>query len=372
MKANKYFAIVCAALALGLASCSKDQDNPEAVASITVVSTSFDQAYTASTGRILVDQEGFEVKTDASWLKAVKDGAKSIALTIEKNETAESRTANVIITKAETVQRVPITQLGVINIMSLSNIEAQRQGSEHSFAIDQMDSEPKITSSHDWITTSIEGKVLKIKVAPFAPNQTDDRQGTVRVVAGLFDRTITVSQTYGVVAYADLLGQYDVVYTPEYKMDPRKAVLTLVQKEVGKSYTLKGLSLDITVLFDAKVAGLIIPTGEQTGVQGLAAGEKLFLAGWGGGYPNASGQPDWDLNWNNPGETALQHYGTWNKSFDQPVFTFAPKGFGNNNRPILGLFVLKADGGFKEWYNPGGGKVFTIGHATWTKKLATP
>ncbi|MDY5859089.1 MAG: BACON domain-containing carbohydrate-binding protein [Porphyromonas sp.] len=371
MKANRYIALACAVLALGLASCGESQDAPAAVAEVSVVETNFDQAYTASKGRITVDQEGFEVKTDATWLQAVKDGPKSIALTIEKNEAAESRTANVIITKGQTVQRVPITQLGVVNVMTLSDIEAQRQGSEHSFAIDKMDSEPTITASHDWITATVEDKVLKIRVAPFASGETEDRRGTVRVVAGLFDRTINVSQTYGVVAYADLLGEYDVVYTPEHNLGTRNIVLTLVQKEVGKSFTLKGLSLDITVLFDAKVAGLIIPTGEQTGGQGLAEGEKLFLAGWGGGYPNASGQPDWDLNWNNPGETALQHYGTWNKSFDQPVFTFAPKGFGDKSRPILGLFVLKADGGFKGWYNPTGDKAFTIGHATWTKKLAS-
>lgn len=365
MKANKYFAIVCAALALGLASCSKDQDSPEAVASITVVSTSFDQAYTASTGRILVDQEGFEVKTDASWLKAVKDGAKSIALTIEKNETAESRTANVIITKGETVQRVPITQLGVINIMSLSNIEAQRQGSEHSFAIDQMDSEPTITASHDWITTSIEGKVLKIKVAPFAPGQTDDRQGTVRVVAGLFDRTITVSQTYGVVAYADLLGEYEMSFVP-YFGQPRKTItVTLEAKEVNKSFTLKGLAHDLLVLFNPKNAEVSIPTGVQTGGVGIPEGQQLVLVGWGGGIKKAdSNEDDWTMQWNTEG-TELCHKGSWNKNFDNIVFTFAEAGF-SSSKPYLALVTIKKENnGFGDFY-----KGTYFGETIWTKKKA--
>lgn len=371
MKANRYIALACAVLALGLASCGESQDAPAAVAEVSVVETSFDQAYTASKGRITVDQEGFEVKTDATWLQAVKDGPKSIALTIEKNEAAESRTANVIITKGQTVQRVPITQLGVINVMTLSDIEAQRQGSEHSFAIDKMDSEPAITVSASWITATVEDKVLKIRVAPFASGETEDRRGTVRVVAGLFDRTINVSQTYGVVAYADLLGEYEASFIKVYGEERQTGIVTIEQKEAGKSYTIKGLSMDVTAMFDAKTASLTFYTGEMPAVQGLPANQKIYLSAWGGNAPKTDGSRNLSLLWN---PDAIGMRGTWNKSFDNIVFNFSIIGApADNPMLVLGFFIGEtSDQGIahKGWYGPSDTSIYLFGEMSWTKKKA--
>lgn len=371
MKANKYIALACAVLALGLASCGESQDAPAAVAEVSVVETSFDQAYTASKGRITVDQEGFEVKTDATWLQAVKDGPKSIALTIEKNEAAESRTANVIITKGQTVQRVPITQLGVVNVMTLSDIEAQRQGSEHSFAIDKMDSEPAITVSASWITASVEDKVLKIRVAPFASGETEDRRGTVRVVAGLFDRTINVSQTYGVVAYADLLGEYEASFIQMYGAERKTGTVTIEQKEAGKSYTIKGLSMDLTALFDAKTASLTFYTGEMPKLEGLPENQKIYLAAWGAVAPKADGTKNTSIVWD---ANSIGMRGTWNKKFEDIAFNFSIFGASADNPMlVLGFFIgeTTAQGiAHKDWYAPNNQAIYLFGEMSWTKKKA--
>lgn len=371
MKANKFITIALSLVVLVVSSCDRDKSEQLCLdGNFHVVETTFEQAYTAGSGRIIVSETGFEVKTDADWLQAQKDGERAIVLSLSKNESSESRTANVIITKGNKVERVPITQLGVVNVMTLNDIETQRQGGEYFFSTEHMDSTPTITTSAPWITYTLEDKQLKITVAPFATGERDDRTGTISIQAGLFIRTIAVRQIYGVVAYADLIGSYNVDYFVEYNGNNKvrnNGTITIEAKEENKSYTLKGLSVDVTLFFDPQTATLTLKSGQLSGVPNLASNQSVFLAGWGALTPKAEGGAETGLNW---GENAGLR-GVWNKDFENISFKFDTYGFGSDVRPVLGFFLgeISSNGSVshKDWYRGQPGSIFIMGDATWTK-----
>ncbi len=370
MKANKFFAIALASITLALSACSKDKSEVVSPnASFYVVETTFDQAYTAGVGRILVSEEGFNMSTDADWLQAQKEGAKAIVLTIAKNETAESRTANVIISKGDNVQRVPITQLGAVNTMTLSDINTQRQGGEYTFSTERMDTTPTVTVSDSWISYTLEGNELKIKVEPFAQGVTEDRVGTVTVQAGLFSRTIRVTQIYGVLAYADLVGRYNVEYFIEHGNNgPVRGtgVVSLEAKEANKSFTLKGLAVDVTLHFDPATSNLTLKSEQLSGIPNLGANQAVYLSGWGALTPKENGEKDSGLSWG--GDTGLR--GIWNKDFENISFKFDTFGFGSTPRPVLAFFLGEQGSNgvaWKSWYTGSAGSIFVMGDATWTK-----
>lgn len=301
MKATKLIYLSLSALALSLGACSKDEVG-ETKPSIEVVKSNFSYTYEAGTGQIEVNADGFTVETDAPWLTATANG-RTIALSLEKNEGAESRTANVIIKKGNDVQRVPITQMGVINVMSLSNLEFQRQGGEHRFPIDKMDSQPEFTSSESWLTAELVGQELVVRIAAFPVGHTDDRSATLRVRAGLFDRTITVAQKYGVPEYADLLGTYALEFSQWGGSAKSTMNVELIAKEQNASYTLRGLAADVTIAFNPATSALTIVSHDVA-----ADGVKLQL--W-----TADGQ-GW---FTTQGSLVAQ----WNRDFTTPVFTFS-------------------------------------------------
>lgn len=373
MKANKFFAIALASITLALSACDKDKNEVVSPnASFYVVETTFDQAYTAGVGRILVSEEGFTVTTDADWLQAQKEGARAIVLTIAKNETAESRTANVIITKGDNVQRVPITQLGAVNTMTLSDINTQRQGGEYTFSTERMDTTPTVTVSDSWINYTLEGNELKIKVEPFAQGVTEDRVGTVTVQAGLFSRTIRVTQVFGVIAYEDIIGTYTATFIPYHNQPQSQIPLTIEEKEKGKSFTLKGLAADLTIRYNAQTGAIIIPTGLIAGATGLAAGETLVIGGWGCGIPDPDNgnKEDWGFNLDRDINTGnMVQIGTWNKNFEAPVFTFAPSGFGTAKRPGMLIFRSNADFGWVGFYTTGKNQSFSFYNLVITKQV---
>lgn len=373
MKANKFFAIALASITLALSACDKDKSEVVSPnASFYVVETTFDQAYTAGVGRILVSEEGFTVTTDADWLQAQKEGARAIVLTIAKNETAESRTANVIITKGDNVQRVPITQLGAVNTMTLSDINTQRQGGEYTFSTERMDTTPTVTVSDSWISYTLEGNELKIKVEPFAQGVTEDRVGTVTVQAGLFSRTIRVTQVFGVISYEDIIGTYTATFIPYHNQPQSQIPLTIEEKEKGKSFTLKGFAADLTIRYNAQTGAIIIPTGLIAGITGLAAGETLVIGGWGCGIPDPDNgnKEDWGFNLDKDINTGnMVQIGTWNKNFEAPVFTFAPSGFGTAKRPGMLIFRSNADFGWGGFYTTGKNQSFSFYNLVITKQV---
>lgn len=333
MKATKLIYLSLSAIALSLAACSKDEAG-ETKPSIEVVKSNFSYTYEAGTGQIEVNADGFTVETDAPWLTATANG-RTIALSLEKNEGAESRTANVIIKKGNDVQRVPITQMGVVNVMSLSNLEFQRRGGEHRFPIDKMDSQPELTPSDSWFSAELVGQELVVSVQPFPVGHTADRTATLRVRAGLFDRTITINQKYGVPEYADLLGTYTLRYKPFGLGAEQTASVTLVEKERGVSFTLQGLVSEITLQWNATTSALTLPLQSVDGGQA----DLKF----------SNGVNSFD---NNQGVTMVA---PWNQDRTNPGYIFsttATYSYQGNTEAVKG-FLLWANGG--GWYRSGQG-----------------
>lgn len=336
MKTTNKFAILTLAALLGLASCKKDDAYTAPTSEIEVVKSNFTYEYTAGTGRVELSHEDFSVETDAEWLHATKEG-KAVILTLDKNEGAEARVGNVIVKKGQTVQRIPITQMGVVNAMSLNDLEFTRHGGEASFSIERMDSQPSFESSANWLTAEIVNGKLVVRAAAFPAGHTEDRSATLRVRAGLFDRTITVTQKYGVPAYADLVGEYEATYKFWDGHNPQTVRLRLETKEENKSFTLKGMIADVVVGFDPVTSNLTIR--HQTldnkaalllftnGVNSLGSTENLFMTG------------------------------TWNKSIDTPIYTFSTDQkytYNNVEQPINGfLFWNNTESG--GWYKDGQG-----------------
>lgn len=336
MKTINKFAILTLAALLGLASCKKDDDYTAPVSEIEVVKSNFTYEYTAGTGRVELSHEDFSVETDAEWLHATKEG-KAVILTLDKNEDSEARVGNVIVKKGQTVQRIPITQMGVVNVMSLNNLEFTRHGGEDSFSIDRMDSHPTFESSANWLTAEVVDGRLVVRAAAFPVGHTADRSATLRVRAGLFDRTISVIQKYGAIAYADMLGEYEVTYKFWDGRDPQTVRLRLEAKEQNKSFTLKGMIADVVVGFDPITSNLKI--AYQTLDNNAAR-----LA-----FTNGVNSLNWSEN--------LFMTGIWNKSFDTPIYTFSTEQKYNHDgveQPINGFMFWNNtnEGG---WYKDGQG-----------------
>lgn len=333
MKAYKLIYLAYFLLLLVLVACSKDKEVCDAN-SLDVVRSSFTYSYEAGSGQVEVNTDGFTVETDAPWLTATANG-RTISLSLQKNEGAESRTANVIITKGLEVERVPITQLGVINVMSLSNLEFTRHGGEDSFSIERMDSQPTFESSANWLTAEVVDGRLVVRAAAFPVGHTDDRSATLRVRAGLFDRAITVTQKYGVPEYADLLGTYTLRYKPFGLGAEQTASVTLVEKERGVSFTLQGLVSELTLQWNATTSALTLPLQSVDGGQA----DLKF----------SNGVNSFD---NNQGVTMVA---PWNQNRTNPGYTFSTTYtyVHNGNTESVKGFILWANGG--GWYRDGQG-----------------
>lgn len=335
MKATKLIYLSLSAIALSLAACSKDEAG-ETKPSIEVLKSNFSYTYEAGTGLIEVSADGFTVETDAPWLTATANG-RTISLSLQKNEGAESRTANLIIKKGADVQRVPITQMGVVNVMSLNDLEFTRHGGEDSFSIERMDSQPTFESSANWLTAEVVDGRLVVRAAAFPAGHTEDRSATLRVRAGLFDRTITVTQKYGAIAYAEVLGEYEVTFKTWEGAPVQTVRMRLEAKEQNKSFTLKGMVADIVVGFDPITSNLTI--GYQT-----LDNNAAFVA-----FTNGSNSLGWGEN--------LYMTGAWNRSFDTPIYTFSTThtyNHENQPQPINGI-LLWINGGQGGWYKDGQG-----------------
>lgn len=342
MKTTNKFAILTLAALLGLASCKKDDDYTAPVSEIEVVKSNFTYEYTAGTGRVELSHEDFSVETDAEWLHATKEG-KAVILTLDKNEGAEARVGNVIVKKGQTVQRIPITQMGVVNVMSLNDLEFTRRGGEASFSIERMDSQPTFVSSADWLRAEVVDGKLVVRAAAFPAGHTADRSATLRVRAGLFDRTITVTQKYGVPEYADLLGTYTLEFNQWAGSAKTTMNLELVANEENKNFILRGLAADIVLTFNPATAGLSILPQEVAG--GVA--RVYFWTADGNGWfdANHSLTAAWDQNRTTPG-FAFSSTGKINGEFNGTT----------KDWPIRGIIFW----GQSEYFGPSGNGVSRV------------
>lgn len=284
-------------LALALSACKKDKYTEPAV-SFTVTKTEVPYAYTGGDGFIEVSEADFTIVSEAEWITAQLESPKRVKVTLAKNENAEARTANVRLIKGNTVQRVPITQSGVINEIVASDIYLGRQGGEYLISRKGMESEPKVTASENWVDYKITDDAIIIRVGSIA-SQSEERTAKVSIRVGLALKNITVSQTYSP-TYTELLGEYTFSYQVKVGSPRRTTVVRLEEHEKDKSYRLSGLAGDVIVGWNAKGSTLSLASQLLTGQTWLCAwlaGEDgkgqlrnstafVFVAPWGGDINN--------------------------------------------------------------------------------------
>lgn len=310
MKTFKYFKPLLLGLVviLGLVACGKDKYQ-EPVVSFQISKVELPSAYTAGEGFVEVTEDGFSITSEApTWLTAELESPKRVKVKLAKNESPESRTASIVLTKGETVQRIAVTQVGVVNQANLTSQEFTRKGGVYEVSLEQMDSTPQIEVSASWITYKIEGGKLIFAVAPL---EGDDRTATVRVSAGLFDRTVQFTQTYGAPLYEELLGDYTLDFILEAGKPTQNLDVRLEQNEAGKSYRLSGL-LDLVITYNEKTGKM------QLAPQALKGGDANdFAYAWLSGY---SGK------YNLSNAAVLIFEATWNKDEQHPKFVFTCPG----------------------------------------------
>ncbi len=320
---------------LGIVACQRDKyQEPEVT--FRVVKTSLSSAFTASEGTIEVSEDGFSISTDASWLTPTLASPRTIKVAIARNESYESRTGNVILKKGDVTQRVSVTQLGLVNFAVVADQEFTRAGGTYTVDLAQMDAEPAVSTDADWITHEIKDGKLTFTVAPL---QGDNRTAQVRISSGLFKRTITFSQIYGAIAYADLLGAYTLTYATWKGGATSTAPVTIAAGTEGKTVIIKGLAADIVMSVDLKAGNF------QINGQAVANGAAR-LCTW---------VADGD-GWFNNDNNNLFLTGTWNKSFDAPVYTFSSTqtlSANNAQWPILG-FIFWGTAESKEYKGASG------------------
>ncbi len=298
-------------LALGISACDK-YEYEEVVQTFKVVETNYSDGQKASEGFIRVNESGFTVSTDAAWLKAETVEEKLIKVSLSENKSEEARTANVILTKGDMVQRVPIMQMGQINyVQDLNDVTLDRDQLTKTFAV-QLDNPAQIklkaaegsTAGTDWLKAEIKKGKL-VLTAQNLPADLKPRELELNIEAGLYNKTIKVKQVWGKPKYEDILGKYTLEYVAgghPLEIDPNadnprvQAEVRIKKLKQGKSFILQGLAAPIRLEWDAENHILVIPTGvELKKPNSLKKNQILLLSASGNGYKNENGEADFNF-----------------------------------------------------------------------------
>lgn len=335
-------------LLLGISSCKK-YEYEEVIKTFKVLETNYSDSRNASEGFIRVNEEGFTVTTDAvgGWLKAELVEPTLVKVLIAQNSGEEARTANVILTKGNEVERVPIMQLGVRNfIKGFKDIIFERDGGQYALAM-QTDSPAKVnveyltstSSSSNWLEAEIkDGKLVLI--ASELPKGAAGQEAKLTIEAGLFKKTVLVKQIWGKPKYADVIGKYLLDYAPKAGDAKVQTEVEIKQDKLGESFMLIGLAAPIKLTWDKETYSLIIPLGKQKTPASFKKTEVLMLTAAGLGYKNADGSENFDLNWSKPYFPKGQWVDTTTDA--NMMFTFAPSGEEGKNK-LHGLLLWKRD-----------------------------
>lgn len=323
---------------LALGGCSKGYEYEAPANTFRVVKTTLSPLRTASEGTIEVTEEGFEVKTDVSWITASKAGATTVKVMLSENTTLESRTGHVILSKGRTTHSIPVTQFGRINkIKDLQPHTFAATGGSHSYAV-ELYSEPTITYSDgaDWVEHSLADGILTFTAQSLADASVSSRETTATITAGLLVQTVVLRQA---MSYSDFAGDYTLSYTEHVGGEAKQADVSLVIKEAGKSFTLRGLAHDLTLLWIPETSSLRLHN------QVFKPGDRdiwmlSWLAGEGG-------------RWHFSGNTAFYFESTWDGNAQTPGFgTFKPST--NNVVKVSGTDYAPRGIIFWQWLTAGG------------------
>lgn len=295
-------------------SCSESEhevkNNPEL--QVTKTQTNID--YKGGTVVIQTNMDGVEAHSRDSWLKTEISGSQ-VCLTASLNPSYESRTTIVLITYGKEVQQVPVTQLGVISIVNIYSCDFPEKGGSKAF-LWKTDQEYQITGvDSSWLSYEIKGDSIYFKSTALGVYD-DTRSCTINITSGsYYNKEVVFNQIAPELSYEQLLGNYTLEYTRWSDTKIFRTDVRLVEKETGKTFILKGLTLDITVLFNSKGPGIAI--------------KSQFLK-------NKDAQDVWLAAWEGQGKGHLRsdsRFGVisqWNGNKKEIEFTMVPDGVIDN------------------------------------------
>ncbi len=257
-------------------SCSDNETTvKEAPFKVAKTTAKFD--HNGGKGTIELSAEGVQAQAEDTWLQVSVQG-RNVNLTAQANDGYESRTTIVTMTKEDHIEKVPVTQMGIISITEVNSYNFPKTGGSKGF-LWKTDRPYEISGvDASWLSYKIVGDSL-VFTAKALGLYDDTRSSKVKIKAGqYYETTVTLRQIAPYFAYEWALGDYTMEYRVAKDSVVRKIDVSLVQKVKDKKYTLKGLDFNITVLY-VDTAGIAIKSQRLT-----KTGDKIWLAAWQGGY----------------------------------------------------------------------------------------
>lgn len=314
---SKLLKPLCAAFALmGVLVACGDKDAPVAdltTQGLRVVSSNIPSAYTGGEGTIVLSEDGFTAKSNYEWCSISVSGTE-IKVQVARNEGYSSRTANINIVKGNRSIDIPVTQLGTINfITNLGHLSYEYTGGELSYPI-QAQATPDIKMLNDgetWLSYRIENGQITFTAQP---NEGPAREARIEIIIGAYRMAIMARQARNpngpqvveIVEYADIVGKY-ILEGQFIEEEPITHEVEIVPYVPGQLFLLKGLALDVLLIYDEDKRGVRIPMLET--IEGYPNVQLLFI-------------PD------------MQHL-TEPRSFDRETYLKAPTMYANGNRLYL-------------------------------------
>lgn len=328
---NKIYRYTGMALLMGfsllaaLPSCKPDSpaEATSQMVSLRLISSDHSFLPGGGTGKLLLSEGGFSLKTEAEWIQLGAVNGSEASFTVSPLTEAETRTGIIQILKEGKSINLAITQLGAYDYLidNLSNYEVDRQGKELILPyLSHSGAKPNVEGLPGWITSSLEEGKLKLQVAPLSG---PDRSANLVIKLGkLSETSIAIHQVYGQLTYDQLLGEYDLTYVPDGS-NPTVTATTEVKleaKDKAKNlFTLKGLAADAELGYNPGTSTLVFNNMQTK----LADGKLLMFTLSGNDFLKKDGKKDTRLNWSED----LRLLGSWDKqSPEHPSFTFkSPK-----------------------------------------------
>lgn len=295
-------------------ACSSSKDDAPAVG-LEVVKTELPSGYLGGTGKITLSEGGFEVRTDADWLTATlaSGSTTELVVTVSQNPSEESRTANIILTKGDIEQRIPFTQLGVVNNLRVEDVTIDSFGATLELDASGLATAPTVSLSDDsWVSYRLEDGKLIFEVEEAALTSSLPRRSIVKIKTGLMEHSFVITQEYSRIANNQMLGAYILAYTDKNGTRRTKTVnlipyLDANGQQYPDSLLLSGLGADVPLGVEAD-GDITLKTMVKTTPR-FMLGLSYFASG-------VTFDPITDL----------VYRGVWDKTFVTPKYTFPSVG----------------------------------------------